>query len=88
MNHLTDAIIQNGVSVLPGPAGITICPDLLTEAEAIRFLRLDVDGPAHPKQTLAYYRERGFLKAVKVGRRLRYPKKELLKFLDRLAEMS
>ena len=75
--------------VLPGPNGpIDLCPELLTPAETIRFLRLDVDGPADPLQTLRYYRERGLLRGVKVGRRMRYTRKELLRFIDRLSEMT
>jgi len=73
--------------VLPSSNGqIGACPELLTPDEVVRFLRLDVDGPADPLQTLRYYRERGLLHGVKVGKRLRYTRKELLRFLDRLSE--
>ena len=61
-------------------------PELLTEEEVIRFLRLDNDGPKNPDQTLTYYRDKGLLRATRVGKRLRYLKKELLKFLDRLTD--
>ena len=74
-------------SVLPGGQG-QLCPDLLTEEETIRFLRLDVKGPGDPQKTLRYYRERGLLKATRVGKRLRYQRKELLDFLDRLTEST
>lgn len=75
--------------VLPGSDGkCQPCPDLLTEREAIRFLRLDVDGPATPCKTLQYYREQGLLRATRVGKRLRYQRKELLEFLDRLTERT
>ena len=60
----------------------TPVPDLLTEQEAIRFLRLDVDGPKDPATTLEYYRTENRLKATRVGKRLRYLKSELLNFLD------
>jgi len=76
---------QGTFSVLPGDQG-QLCPDLLTEQETIRFLRLDVDGPKDPQKTLRYYRERGLLRATRVGKRLRYQRKELLDFLDRLTE--
>jgi len=59
-------------------------PEILTEQEAIEFLRLDVDGPKHPEQTLQYYRTEGLLKGVQIGKRLRYTKTELIQFVDRL----
>ena len=62
----------------------TPVPDVLTESEAINFLRLDTDGPKNPEQTLRYYRQEGILKATKVGKRVRYLRSELLKFLDQL----
>ena len=74
-------------SVLPGSQG-QLCPDLLTEEETIRFLRLDVEGPGNPQKTLRYYREQGLLKATRVGKRLRYQRKELLNFLNRLTERT
>jgi len=76
------------VNILPGPDGNQPCPDLLTEPETIRFLRLDVDGPEKPEKTLQYYREKGLLRATRVGRRLRYQRKELLDFLDRITERT
>ena len=60
----------------------TVVPDLMTEEEAIRFLRLDVDGPKDPQTTLEYYRSEDRLRATKVGKRLRYLKSELLNFLE------
>lgn len=63
-------------------------PELLTESEAISFLRLDTDGPKHPEQTLQYYREEGLLRAARVGKRLRYTKKELLALLEKLTERT
>ena len=49
-------------------------------------MRQDVDGPKHPELTLQYYRREGLLHAVKLGKRLRYTKTELLKFLARLEQ--
>jgi len=57
-------------------------PDLLTEEEAIRFLRLDDVNIKHPETTLEYYRSEGLLKATRVGKKLRYLKSELLNFLE------
>jgi hypothetical protein len=65
-------------TVLPDvKGGFTPCPDILTEDEAIRYLRLDENGPKNPKGTLRYYRYKGLLRGVRIGRNLRYPKKEL-----------
>jgi hypothetical protein len=70
--------------VLPdGNGGFTPCPPLLTEEEAIRFLRLD-GQKAKPKNTLQHYRERGILKATIIGKNLFYTRKSLVEFLDRV----
>ncbi len=60
----------------------TTVPDVLTADEAIKFLRLDDGGTQHPETTLAYYRSENLLRATQVGKKLRYLKSELLKFLD------
>jgi len=74
-------------SVLPDAnGGFQPCPELLTEAEAVRYLRLDLDGPSKPALTLRYYREKGLLRATRVGRRLRYRRVELDRLLVRLSE--
>ncbi|MBI3835652.1 MAG: helix-turn-helix domain-containing protein [Planctomycetes bacterium] len=71
--------------VLPdGNGGFHPCPELLIEIEAIRYLRLDIEGPNKPTLTLRYYRERGLLRATRVGRRLRYRREELDHLLERL----
>lgn len=57
-------------------------PSVMTEAEAIRLLRIDVDGPKKPELTLRHYREKGKLKARRIGRHLRYTGKEIMKFLE------
>jgi len=61
-------------------------PEVMTETEVIRMLRLDVDGPRDPKTTLRFYREIGLLKATRIGRRLRYWRQEILCFLARQTE--
>lgn len=71
--------------VLPnGNGGFAACPSLLTEDEAIRYLRLDVNGPRKPSGTLKYYRDKGLLRAVRIGKNLRYPRKELDAMVERL----
>ena len=75
----------NTSAILPDSYGnFTPCPELLTEEEAIRYLRLDINGPSNPSNTLKYYRDRGFLKGVRVGRNLRYPRKELDNMIEKL----
>ena len=66
----------------------THVPDLLTEEEAIKFLRLDVDGPKDPQTTLEYYRSEDRLRATRVGKKLRYLKSELLNFLEYQTQYS
>jgi len=89
--HLDDGHIASMPMspVLPnGDGGWSPCPELLTEAEAIRYLRLDIKGPRHPANTLKYYRDRGLLRAVRVGRNLRYPRRELEAMIDRLIKRT
>jgi len=75
-------------AVLPdGNGGFTSCPELLTEDEAIRYLRLDTDDSADPKKTLKYYRDTGKLVAIKVGRRKRYRRQDLENFLAQKSEL-
>jgi hypothetical protein len=74
-------------AVLPdGNGGYTPCPEVLTEEEAIRYLRLDVDGPTNPANTLRYYRERGKLKGTRIGNRVRYTRIALDAFLQAVTE--
>ena len=77
------SIIYIGPSYMPDGSPV---PDLLTEEEAIKFLRLDQNGLKNPKNTLKYYRDEGLLKATKVGRKCCYQRKELLDFLDRATQ--
>jgi len=57
------------------------CPDVLTEAEAIKYLRLDKTGIRNPKRTLQHYRTLGKLKGAKIGRAVVYPLAELQRFV-------
>jgi hypothetical protein len=58
----------------------SVMPELLTEDEAVIFLRLEAE--TNPSRTLKYYRDKGQLRAVKIGTNLLYPKSELLKFVE------
>lgn len=62
------------------------CPELLTQEEAIRYLRLDLDGPRKPSLSLRRYRELGLLLGTQVGRRILYRRVELERFLARKTE--
>ena len=74
-------------AVLPdGNGGFTPCPELLTEDEAILYFRLDEGGSSDPKRTLKYYRDRGQLIAIKVGKKNRYRRQDLDNFLDQKSE--
>ena len=76
-------------AVLPdGNGGFMPCPELLTEEEAIRFLRLDAIAVENPAGTLRYYRKKGLLRATQVGKCIRYRRVELERLLDRLTEAN
>jgi len=76
-------------AVLPdGNGRFTPCPELLTEEEAIRFLRLDGINTENPANTLRYYRKKGLLQATQVGKCIRYRRIELEKLLERLTETN
>ena len=64
------------------------CPELLTEEEAIRYLRLDEIGIDDPAGTLRYYRKKGLLRATQVGKCIRYRRIELERCLGKLTEVN
>lgn len=64
------------------------CPELLTEDEAIRYLRLDTTGVGRPGQTLERYRAMGLLRGTQVGRRVFYRRIELERFLERQTDAN
>ncbi len=64
-----------------------IVSPLLTEAEAIHYLRLDEPGgPRHPEATLRYFRQMGLVRGIRISRHIRYPVWELEAFIKRLLE--
>ena len=86
-NGQNDKYFRITPAVLPGGNGEFVpCPELLTEEEAIRFLRLDSIDIEEPANTLRYYRKKGLLRATQVGKCIRYRRIELEKLLDRLTE--
>ena len=76
---------QNHVSVvfLPGDPP-TPCPEVLTEEEAIRYLRLDTVSIKHPADTLYRYRDQGLLRGTQISRRIFYRREELDRLLEKL----
>ena len=58
-----------------------VVPALLTEAEAIIYLRLD-GQKADARKTLKYYREQKKLKSTKIGKNLLYSRKALDEFIE------
>lgn len=68
------------------PAGP--CPELLTEDEAGRYLRLDTTGVKNPGQTIERYRAMGLLRGTQVGRKVFYRRVELERFLERQTDAN
>ena len=72
----------SATAVLPdGNGGFTPCLTLLTEREAIRYVRLDTLGRKNAAKTLQYYRERGLIKATRVSNVNFYLRESLDEFL-------
>ena len=63
-------------------------PEVLVEKELIELLRLNEDGPKDPHLTIQYYRDKGLLKGIRIGKRTRYTKQEILKFLEKQTEWT
>ena len=84
--HPRDVINHYSFNTSPlsdGSGGYEPCPELLTEEQAIRFLRLDETGTKNPSNTLRYYRERGVLRATRIGNGLFYHKDNLVEFIEK-----
>lgn len=64
------------------------CPELLTEDEAVQYLRLDTIDVKDPAGTLAYYRRKGVLRATQVGKCVRYRRIELDRLLEYLTDVN
>jgi hypothetical protein len=62
-------------------------PDLFTEEEAIRYLRLDTIDIKNRDETLQRYRKERHLKGTQVSKRVFYQRKNLDEFLDRMTEV-
>lgn len=76
-----------GPAILQGDPPVP-CPELLTEAEAVRYLRLDEIGTKDAAGALRYYRKKGLLKATQIGKCIRYRRIELERFLERVTNLN
>ena len=76
-----------GFAILPGDPWQP-CPELLTEDEAVRYLRLDEIATEDPGGALRYYRRKGLLRATQVGKCVRYRRVELDQLLQRLTDAN
>ena len=81
MKGLNEVSITSSISFFADGKPV---PDLLTEDELLKFLRLDTNGPANPHETLKYYRDEGLLRATRISKKYLYQKKEVLLFVDKL----
>jgi hypothetical protein len=68
----------------PGDA----CPNLLTEEEAARYLRLDAVRIENPLETLRRYRKTGLLRGTQVSKKVFYLRNELDAFLVKVTEQN
>jgi hypothetical protein len=66
----------------------TPVPELLTESEAILFLRLDTDKTNDHARTMKHYRDKELLHPTLIGKNNKYSKKELLRFIDLMTEKT
>ena len=76
-------------AVLPdGNGGCKPCPEILTEQEAIMYLRLDTVDIKHPEATLRRYRDAGVLHGVQISKGIFFPRTELDRFIKTLMEQN
>jgi hypothetical protein len=61
-----------------------LAPSVMTEAEFIRWLRLDELGVKNPKKTLDYYKAKGVLRPTHISNRCVYTREEGMEFLRSL----
>jgi hypothetical protein len=64
------------------------CPDLLTEEEAIRYLRLDTIDIKNPADTLRRYREMNMLRGTQISKKVFYRRSELDQLITNLTNAN
>jgi hypothetical protein len=85
--RLMDAPMDPQLSTTP-PSGLNSFPEVMTEQEAIRYLRLDLIEIQNPGDTLAYYRRKGLLHGTQIGKCVRYRRVEIERFLDAITQSN
>ena len=63
-------------------------PLVLDDVDLIKLLRLEKHNIENARWTLKYYRDKGLLKGVRLGKRIRYTRDEVLKFLEKQTERT
>jgi len=58
-------------------------PAVLTDQEVIELLRLD---PKSGHRTIKFYRDEGLITGIRIGRHVRYPLSEVMRFLAEKTE--
>ena len=61
-------------------------PSVMLESDLVRFLRLKELGVKNPTNTLKYYRDKGKLKATRIGNRNCYTISSAMEFLEALTD--
>jgi hypothetical protein len=64
------------------------CPDLLTEEEAIRYLRLDTIDIKNPADTLRRCREMNMLRGTQISKKVFYRRSELDQLITNLTDAN
>ena len=78
---------NNYIATIYFPNGNPV-PEVLTESELIELLRLDEDGPKDPTLTIQYYRDKRLLRGMRIGKRIRYSKQEVIRFLEKQTDWT
>lgn len=63
-------------------------PVVMTRAETVRFLRLDLLNLKDPGRSLDYYRNLGLLRAVQMSKELVFYLADVLDFIERQREAN
>jgi hypothetical protein len=78
---------NNNINTIFFPDGRPV-PEVLIEKELIELLRLDENGPKDPALTIHYYRDKGLLRGIRIGKRIRYTKQEVIRFLEKQTDWT
>ena len=66
----------------------TAAPDIMTEEEVIRYLRLHEIGVKNPANTLRNYRGQGLLRSTQIGGRKVYYRKSIVEFVEEMTYLT